>query len=365
MNLKAILHWLGGLAARLRFWRRNPTGWLSEMARARMRDARKASGPRRWREIVRQIAVPGLKTLWAICVLFGISFLASFGLVRWNPATLRIGGSSELSNAFTAMWQVQAGIAAVALPILLFAIELSRDQRQIALRTHEVLIRETWIFPIIVFSIAGTMRIGGDISWFGKEIVFLFDLLLVFCLTLLFTLFAYFRALALLFNPAKLKTRAMKVAREKMQESLESSIEARLANSILFEKLEDLKLGALFRPAGYQSGRFLTLRATRPGLVTDINLPRLEQFVRDLPRSYPRRAFRLTSLDLAINEPISPPLPAGTTVWFLVSYSQTLTRERNDVLCLQKNAFDEALLDVGDLESQLAKIIKIRPADEN
>jgi hypothetical protein len=365
MNARELLKWLRDQWVRLTTRSTRSSGWLGEGVRAKIRNAKKKSDVQPWRARIRRIAVPGLAALEAIIFLFAASLIASFLLSKWNPKALSIGEIGDLRTAFTAMWQVQAGVAAVALPILLFAIELSRDDRQIVLRTHEVLIRETWIFPIIAFSIAGTVKIGCDLSWFGREAVFLIDLFLIFHLTLIFTLFAYYQALMLLFNPAKLKSRSMKVAREKMEESLDSSIELRLANNLLLEKLEGLKVGALLTPPGYPGPQFTTLKASKLGRITDINLDRLEAFIKGLPWKYSHHSFRLTDLDLAIQEPITPPHLSGTRVWFLVTYQQILTRQDNSLVCLQRDAFDEAFLGEAGLESLLMSVVKIRYTDED
>jgi hypothetical protein len=329
------------------------------------KNASKSRSRNRYRQEIRKIAVPSATALRIILLTLAISLVASFELAKWNPHVLKIRGGPSLSEAYTALWQVQAGIAAVALPILLFVIELSKDREHIALQTHAVLIRETWIFFIIVFAIAGTVRIGCDIAWFCTEAVFVTDLIFVLFLTLGLTVFAYFRAATMLFSPATLKAKAMKVAKEKMQDSLDSSIELRLASRKLLLKLEELGIAGFFRPYGYPSDRYAALKASEIGTVTDINLDGLEEFVKKLPWKQPQHPFRLSELDLGLqNQPAEKP-PKENRVWLVVQYQESLTAERPELLCLQKDAFVEAFLSPEALEAQLKEIITIRSSDDD
>ncbi|MFB3886993.1 MAG: hypothetical protein ACE144_17345 [Thermodesulfobacteriota bacterium] len=208
-----------------------------------MEEIRRRKGPITLEARIRNLALPNLKAIKIISLGFLISIPLSYGLCLWDPRVLNLGDKDRVLGAFTTMWQVQASIAAVALPILLFVIELSKDDKQSSMRSHEVLIRKTGVFPIIVFSLAGTFHIGLDIAFFPKESVFLLDFIVVFFLTIIFAVFAYLSALKLLFSPVRMKRTAMAVAKEKMEESLDGSIEIRLANGRLFEKLEQMKGG--------------------------------------------------------------------------------------------------------------------------
>jgi hypothetical protein len=83
------------------------------------------SAKKRARRCVGLAAVGTSAVSWALSLCGGANLVALEG--------------DRFVAAYTTMWQVQAGIAAVALPVLLFVIELSKDERQAATRSHEVL----------------------------------------------------------------------------------------------------------------------------------------------------------------------------------------------------------------------------------
>jgi hypothetical protein len=73
---------------------------------------------------------------------------------------------------FGTLWQVDAAIAAIALPLLLFVIELSKDDKQAVTRSHEVLIRSTSLVFILTLSAAGLLKVGIDALWFPNSLIF-------------------------------------------------------------------------------------------------------------------------------------------------------------------------------------------------
>jgi len=343
--------------------RAKASGSLRRAVRSEIR-AKRATGGRPL-QLIRTLIDPDWKALVIITALFISSIPVSWLLAReWPQALTLLTSPSLLTSVYVAMWQVEAGLAAVALPILLFIIELSKDRRQIAIHTHEVLIKETGIFFIILFALAGTARISCDISWFQRDSVFVLDLVSVFFLTLVLTIIAYYRAIQMLFSPSKLKSHAIRVAKEKMNASLDSSIEVRIASNHLARKLEALNVDA-FRPLGYSKDKdqYITLKARTAGTVADIDMNLLEEFIHQLPWKVPH-PFQLTQLAL----PLAPEVqerPRKGDVWFTVRYLQTLRPEEPEVILLRKDACVPELINQAALEKQLMKIVKVKPNDGN
>lgn len=330
-----------------------------------MNETKRKKGPVPLELRIQSLALPDLKAIQVILLGLLFSIPLSWVLCLWDPRVLSLGNMDRVLSAYTTMWQVQAGIAAVALPILLFVIELSKDDKQAAMRSHEVLIRETGVFPIIVFSLAGTFRIGLDIALFPKEAVFLLDFILVFLGTIILAVFAYLSALKLLFSPARMKIRAMAVAKEKMDASLDASIEIRIANNLLFQKLEELKTGFWsFMPDRGEADRYLVLRAPTLGTLSDIHLGRLENFVNELPWKSPSKIRVITDSDPQAEETDSL---SGSRqheyVWVMKRYGETVTKKHNGLIRLDKTAFDD--LDANALEAQIGNFVRVRPTDES
>lgn len=361
-NLKNLLN---SFWAALHIHRKGSGGWLSEQVRSIMNETKRKKGPTPLKQKIQSLSLPNLKAIQVILLGLLFSIPLSWGLCLWDPRVLSLGNMDRVLSAYTTMWQVQAGIAAVALPILLFIIGLSKDDKQAAMRSHEVLIRETGVFPIIVFSLAGTFRIGLDIALFPKESVFLLDFILAFLGTIILAVFAYLSALKLLFSPARMKKRAMAVAKEKMDASLDASIEIRIANNLLFQKLAELKMGFWqFTPDRHEADQYLIVGIPTLGTLSDIHLGRLENFVHELSWKIPSKTHVITEPDPQAEEIGSI---TGSRerefVWVMKRYGEAVTKKHNGLIRLDKAAFDD--LDANALEAQIGNFVRVSPTDEN
>lgn len=127
---------------------------------------------------------PSWRAVLVIACAFGISLFISWILAVLAPSTFLIN-EAKLRGYYVAMWQVQGSIAAFALPLVIVVIEFSKDLRHVAGRRPEALIRESWIFPIIVGALFGTLRLGIDVYWFLSEAVFIVDVVFVLAGTIL------------------------------------------------------------------------------------------------------------------------------------------------------------------------------------
>jgi hypothetical protein len=304
------------------------------------------------------LAVPRWSLLGTAGLALLVTSAVSWALSLCGGRNLVALEGDRFVAAYTTMWQVQAGIAAVALPVLLFVIELSKDERQAATRTHEVLIRETCIFPIIVFALAGTVRLGIDITWFPYPAVFVADLILVLGGTIVGAAAAYLVALNLLFSPSRMKARAMALAREKMTASLDESIEVRLANNRLSETLARLKVGFWFLSLDRDATRqYAVLHAPVSGTIADIHLGRLEAFIDGLPWRTRPAAADVAEADVPTERPLGLREP-DERVWVLKRYGETFGDRNRGLLRLDRSAFED--LDVSSLERHLRDVFRIR-----
>jgi hypothetical protein len=277
----------------------------------------------------------------------------------WDPRVVLAVGGDTLSTVYTAMWQVQATIAAVALPILLFVIQLSTDQRQAATRSHEVLIRHTWILPILVYSLMGTIRIGVDILWYPRPVVFLVDFVLILIPTILLALSACVSTLHLLFSPVKMKAHALQVVRENITQSLDASIGLRLANNLLFGTLKPLNVG--FWPFSLdrsEANQYAILRASREGVLADINVQGLQGFIRKLPRRRRVPTGSVSQVDPMEGRPEERPGKDDKQhIWLMKKYGERITKVNEGLMRIELAQFEQ--LDLADLEAQLALLIKV------
>jgi hypothetical protein len=143
-------------------------------------------------------------------------------------------------------------VAAIALPILVFTIDLAGNRPGVAATTQDVLIRESFIFPILAFGLALTVRVGIDFLWFAQPSVLALDVAVLAVLIFL-TIFAFLRALSLIFSRARLQQEALRLLGERMDKVVEATLRTRIANGLLLEWGTSLRLG--YHPFSDRRGR--------------------------------------------------------------------------------------------------------------
>ena len=328
-------------------------GWLSYEIHASEKNAKRLT-PLPSHAIRSQIAAPRARAvrvlILAFFALLVLSLIASTGDVEVST----LPDEATRLSVFTAMWQVQAGIAALALPVLTFVIERARDERQAALHTAEVLGRESWSFPIIGFSFVVLARMGVDLTFFPDEqLVFISDVLL-FLLTVAAALFAYYRVMRVTLSPSLLRARSIALAQEKTRAVLLQSIRVRLGDTILFTRLDALGVG--YWPFGSdQDPDYVVLEHRRVGSVQDVHLDRLENFVAALP-------WEMTPAQSS-PQPLQPTAaidPSDRSVWVLFRYGTRLTDEYRGLVRLRRASFGNlSAAERRSLEERLQGVVQV------
>jgi hypothetical protein len=333
-------------------------GWLSWEVREAISHQSAERPPPNSIRLARVLRTPSRRALVALAVLYIATLPISWLLSSWDPEVA--GLPSEIGSLYETMWQVQAAIAAFALPLLLFVIELSRDERQAATRTPEVLIRESAALSVIAFSLLGTVRIGVDIAWFQVESVFVIDFVLVFLTTIVLALVAYLLVLTTILSPTRLRRKSLEVLRERLRRNVRHSLEVRVGTNILIARLSNM--GADYwpwPPRGQELKDYAVVRADRAGYLTDVHLDELARFIDRLPWAPPTSTVALAQRPTLAS---SSPGPTEPAVWFLKRYGDQVTDDSNGLLRLQRNAFTD--LDENVLSRGLSRIVKIRSTDE-
>jgi hypothetical protein len=263
------------------------------------------------------------------------------------------------TDTFLTLWQVQTALGGIALPILVFVIELAKDDETLARGTAEVLIRYTWIFPVISFVLMSSLVFGIGGYWFVSSAAY--PLLFAFhVVTIVLAVFAYWRALRLLFDKELLRGESVRLLRERFESSIDETVRRRLGANILLQKAE--QLGIKFSPIEPDSRdkQYVVLRTQTAGLIDDVNLWHLEEFLRQLP--WKRRPT--VSLDSS-QEPISS---SGATqrqsttqpqpsVQILKLYGGRVYEGERGLLALTAADFEP--LDRAVLEARLKEVFRI------
>lgn len=183
-------------------------------------------------------------------------------------------------DQYLALWQVHAGLAVAALPILVTVIELSRDDPALAQRQFAVLVRYTWAFPNAVFVVTAAFvsALGGFWLWssWSQTIG-----LVLFTASLVATVFPFLQLLRLHSDRARLEARSLALLKERFQRSLDDTTDARVAAFIMQDCLDGAVAAYSFlspKGEGYHA-----LDAPTVSHVVDVHLALLEKFIRNLP----------------------------------------------------------------------------------
>ncbi len=305
--------------------------WLLADSRATVRGSHGVG----WRlRIVRaRLATPGITSLLValgVFLLFLLLVLAVDHVSHSNTAE-----SLRLESTLATMWQVQAAVSGIALPLLALAIQLAGDQQQAATRSHEVLTRESWIFPIAVIALLGTGLTGVALVWRVSD-TSVFLGMSWFVITLTGAVFAYARALITLFDPLRLRQRANEIIRERMSASLDESAARRLANNRLIAALDEWNVSYSPLPPSRSTWRIYGLGPNQ--VITDINVVRLKTFLGGLPRTAPN----VGSAASPVPEP-SVDLGSGVgqdTIQWLKLVGQGSGALDKGILAVRKDAFE-------------------------
>jgi hypothetical protein len=260
--------WVSSLLEDARRHRLGMTVWQYRLLKLRERGAR----------LIADVVRPTPFALAVTCVL-GIGILAVLLLAFWiAPAP----DGWDDRGAYTALWQSHMALAGLALPILVFIIELAKDERDAYQRTSEILIRETFVFPIISFVLIAAVLLAIGSHWFISELSIAVALD-IFVVTTGLTLFAYYRVLALLFSSATLKEKGLHLLHERFKSSIDSHARVRIGVNLLLDRLKRIAVTYTWIGPHRNDDRYVFVKASSSGYVEDVNISRLDKFVRLLP----------------------------------------------------------------------------------
>jgi hypothetical protein len=258
-----------------------------------------------------------------------VAAIITVAVAVWLTAA---GYSSIEAESLATLWQVEASIAGIALPLLAVVVQLAGDQGQTGARTHEVLTRHSWMFPIAVIALTGTLYVGAAEVWrpSALSVAIAYGWLVT---TVVGALFAYYRCLSCLFNPSLLRRKATDLAKERMRDSFAISVSRRNANNTLVADLQ--RLGAVYVPyiSRTDRGRWVVVQAPPDHVVQDVHLLKLSESLQDLT---PADTAGVTSLDLA--EPTAERPPDRVRLLRLIGQRTRLLDK--DLLGVRRDAFE-------------------------
>ena len=290
----------------------------------------------------------------AVVVTVMLTLIAAAVQVLFRSASIQPLPESDFATVLTTLWQAHMALAGLALPILVFIIEVARDDASGFAPTSEVLIRRTLAFPIIAFVLlsSGVFAVGS--YWLRAKSTYLVGLVVFGCAVAV-TLFAYYRVLSLLFRRSLLKRASKELLKERFTASIDRHARIRIGANVFAKAIADLGIqySAL---AKERNDRFLTLDAPRSGYVVDVNVQLLREFLRLLPWKS-GIAVRSGVQPAGIPIPSSIHRPDVPAIGVLRLYGERVYEADRGLVVLRRDAFGE--LPKRELEERIGRVFMI------
>ncbi len=318
-------------------------------------------------DVAKRLRHPSIVSLLAPPSVLLISWLIQWLLSKYVWTCSNESNSNNVTNILLTLWQVQIGLAGAALPILIFVIEMTKDEGRAATKSSEVLIRETWIFPIIVIALSTAFKIGIDVYKNSSSISAELINLILFSVSVLLTIFAYYRAMRLMFSPALLRGKSIKLMREKMEDSILYSAETRVGNNWLLKNLRERGIEWYPRSAGREEReRYYVVDAQRLGQIIDVNVENFWAFIQQLdvkltgPES---KLFRLGDSEKATEDAALDVNKSKQAIYIVKTFRDYVTDRDRALILIEKSALNS--FDKFDADQWANKrIFKIEASDE-
>ena len=174
---------------------------------------------------------------------------------------------------------------------------------------------------------------------------------------MLLTLFSYYRAIRLMFQPSKLLEPSIVLLRRKMERQIRATIMHRLANNALIKYLDQWGVGnPVTKPSPANSEQYLTIRLRRTGIIEDIHIGRLRTMIRQLPYVDAYRAHKIDD-DFDSFER-SEQLPRSECVWIAKWYGSLVTKENTDFLIIERSSLRDEINE-STITRKLSQAIKL------
>jgi hypothetical protein len=237
-----------------------------------------------WRAFAQRAATAaGWKRVWWICGAYAVLLLI---IVVLRPLDVEVWSSlapTSASETLATLWQVQAGLVTLGFPLLLLLIQFSRDEGVTALRSSEVLARETNARAAMELSAVGLIAAAVFAAWLHSDGAVIAAILLITVPTVAVLLRSYFVALDLHMDRARLRRKSSDLLQEKLRLSMRDLWQIQRANALLLEGLAPIGGERGYLDPAPDDAQWWSVSAPESGRITDIDLHGLRSLVEELP----------------------------------------------------------------------------------
>lgn len=151
---------------------------------------------------------PGWTRCAWICVVYALVLLVALSIKLLEVEFLGSLSPDDPGGFLETLWQVQTGLVTLGFPLLLLLIQFSRDDGVIALRSSEVLARETFTRAAMELSAVGLLAAGALAAWLSSDGAVVVAVLFITIPTVALLLRSYFVALELHMDRAQLRRKS-------------------------------------------------------------------------------------------------------------------------------------------------------------
>lgn len=237
-----------------------------------MADEKKRLGRRsiktRTSEWFRDLYYPSTASVTTVGALLAFVFF----MVLW---TKRFTAHADLTN-IARLQPLEVGIALVFVPITVFAIGLSSRRTPSGVSLAEVLLKETYLFPIAVFVI-GLLAIFIEVSTVPAAITLIL-------LTVVLAVSALYRLVRVLLDSHRQYSSGVSYLKNKIIRSIDLAVDERIGKNLLIRELEKMKLEYSPFSRRVSPDPTFAVRHTDQGRVHNVLLDRLMKFSTELER---------------------------------------------------------------------------------
>lgn len=274
-----------------------------------------------------------------------------FAVCMWQP-----GATDDQRQFIVRLQQLDVGVALVFVPLTIFAIGLSARRTASGISAAEVLLAQTYLFPI-AFLILGLLT---SFMWITRP----WEAVLCIFLTITGACFSLYRLCVSLLDEERLHSAAMKLLQSKVRRSIGSAIDVRIGRQLLLNELErhPIQYGPFISKSSVPD--YIVVSSSAEGVIDEIFLDKLFAFADELEtiandQGY---SFEESTMRPNVREYLSilPPQPSslkldrnryitallGDSVFAesssLVKFSRSLVQDhakRNRLIRLARNAF--------------------------
>jgi hypothetical protein len=238
---------------------------------------------------LRDIYYPSLRSL----TLIGAALVAIHLWVRWDACTTL----NDESGYVAKLQPIGVGVALIFVPIIVFTIGLSSRRTPSGVSLAEVLLRETYLFPIAVLVIG----IVANFTWVVTTNAAVALILLTFVLAVL----TLYRVVRVLLNEHLQYLRGIHILQDAVRRSISLAVKERIGKNLLLKALEHLPIEYSPFGLGEDPGRTFVVKHPRRGTVQDVFLDKLASFANQLEEKANQNGFSFAEKKVLRSAPAS------------------------------------------------------------